>query len=140
MLTPLFLAATQFPDVANGTANGKPVTDVVDAAYLQNEFVGIVQKRGAAVIAARKMSSAMSAAKAAANHIHDWWHGTDAGTFVSMGVVSDGSYGVPKDIVFSFPVEIHDKKWKIVSLNSSHIRKFNSFIVSKLLGSRLEAR
>lgn len=57
-------SATQFPDVANGTVNGKPVTDVVDQAYLQKEFIEVVQKRGAAVIAARKMSSAMSAAKA----------------------------------------------------------------------------
>lgn len=119
----MFFLATQFPDVANGTANGKPVTDLVDAAYLQNEFVGIVQKRGAAVIAARKMSSAMSAAKAAANHIHDWWNGTEAGTFVSMGVVSDGSYGIPKDIVFSFPVEIKNKQWKIVSVDDMVTRK-----------------
>lgn len=107
-------SATQFPDVANGTANGKPVTDLVDQAFLQNEFVGIVQKRGAAVIAARKLSSAMSAAKAAADHVRDWWHGTAPGTFVSMGVVSDGSYGIPKDIVFSFPVQIENKQWKIV--------------------------
>jgi malate dehydrogenase len=107
-------SATQFPDVANGTANGKPVTDLVEAAFLQNEFVGIVQKRGAAVIAARKMSSAMSAAKAASDHVRDWWHGTQPGNFVSMGVVSDGSYGIPKDIVFSFPVEIKNKQWKIV--------------------------
>lgn len=107
-------SATQFPDVANGTANGKPVTDLVEAAFLQNEFVGIVQKRGAAVIAARKLSSAMSAAKAAADHVRDWWQGTQAGTIVSMGVLSDGSYGIPKDIIFSFPVEIKNKQWKIV--------------------------
>jgi malate dehydrogenase len=88
---------------------------LVEAAYLQNEFVGIVQKRGAAVIAARKMSSAMSAAKAAADHVKDWWNGTEEGRFVSMGVVSDGSYGIPKDIVFSFPVTIKNKQWKIVS-------------------------
>lgn len=96
--------------------NGKPVTDLVEASFLQNEFIGIVQKRGAAVIAARKMSSAMSAAKAASDHVRDWWQGTQPGTFVSMGVVSDGSYGIPKDIVFSFPVEIKDKQWKIVSI------------------------
>lgn len=106
-------SATQFPDVANGTADGKAVTDVVDASYLQSEFIETVQKRGAAVISARKMSSAMSAAKAAADHVRDWWLGT-SGTFVSMGVLSDGSYGIPKDIVFSFPVEIENKQWKIV--------------------------
>lgn len=107
-------SATQYPDVANGTVNGKAVTDAVDAAFLQNEFIEIVQKRGAAVIAARKMSSAMSAAKAAADHVHDIHFGTKPGYFTSMGVVSDGSYGIPKDIVFSFPVEIQNKQWKIV--------------------------
>ena len=65
-------SATQYPDVANGTVDGKNVTDVVDASYLQSEFIETVQKRGAAVIAARKMSSAMSAAKAASDHIRDW--------------------------------------------------------------------
>lgn len=107
-------SATQYPDVAHGTVNGKPIADAVDAAYLQKDFIEIVQKRGAAVIAARKMSSAMSAAKAACDHVRDWWIGTAPGTYVSMGVVSDGSYGIPKDIVFSFPVEIKDKQWKIV--------------------------
>lgn len=106
-------SATQFPDVANGTVNGKPISDAVDTPYLQKEFIEIVQKRGAAVIAARKMSSAMSAAKAAADHVRDWWLGTNGG-FVSMGVISDGSYGIPKDLMFSFPVEIKNKQWKIV--------------------------
>lgn len=108
-------SATQYPDVANGTVDGKPVTDVVEKEFLQGEFIETVQKRGAAVIAARKMSSAMSAAKAAADHIRDWWVGTAPSTFVSMGVISDGSYGIPKDLLFSFPVEIQNKKWKIVS-------------------------
>lgn len=107
-------SATQYPDVANGTVNGKAVTDLVDKTYLQGEFIETVQKRGAKVIEARKMSSAMSAAKAAADHVKDWFAGTALGTFVSMGVLSDGSYGIPKDIVFSFPVEIQNKQWKIV--------------------------
>lgn len=112
-------SATQFPDVKHATAlTGnveRAVYDAVkDTAYLQNEFVTTIQKRGAAVIAARKMSSAMSAAKAATDHMHDWWNGTTKGQFVSMGVVSDGSYGVPKDIVFSFPVTVENKQWTIV--------------------------
>jgi len=112
-------SATQFPDVKHATVKigvvEKSVYDAVNnQSYLENEFVSTVQKRGAAVIAARKMSSAMSAAKAACDHMKDWWHGTAPGNFVSMGVVSDGSYGVPKDIVFSFPVEIKDKQWTIV--------------------------
>jgi malate dehydrogenase len=76
-----------------------------------------VQKRGAAVIAARKMSSAVSAAKAAADHMHDIWHGTPPGQFVSMGVISDGSYGAPNDVIFSFPVTIENKEWKIVQVS-----------------------
>jgi len=112
-------SATQFPDVKHATVKignvEKSVYDAIgDDKYLQTDFVTIIQKRGAAVIAARKMSSAMSAAKAATDHMHDWWHGTDKGTYVSMGVVSDGSYGVPKDIVYSFPVSVENKQWKIV--------------------------
>jgi hypothetical protein len=68
------------------------------------------------VIAARKMSSAVSAAKAAGDHMHDIWHGTLPGQFVSMGVISDGSYGAPTDIIFSFPVTIENKEWKIVQV------------------------
>jgi len=112
-------SATQFPDVQHATAKigvvEKSVYDAINnQSYLENDFVSIIQKRGAAVIAARKMSSAMSAAKAASDHMKDWWIGTAPGNFVSMGVVSDGSYGVPKDIVFSFPVEIKNKEWNIV--------------------------
>lgn len=112
-------SSTQFPDVLNGTVkvNGteKSIVDAVgDTSYIQNVFVETVQKRGAAVIAARKLSSAMSAAKAACDHMCDWWNGTKPGDYVSMGVISDGSYGAPKDIIFSFPVEIVNKQWKIV--------------------------
>jgi hypothetical protein len=83
-----------------------------------------VQKRGAAVIAARKMSSAVSAAKAAADHMHDLWHGTLPGQFVSMGVISDGSYDAPKDVIFSFPVTIEHKEWKIVQV--SHVSPYTA--------------
>lgn len=112
-------SSTQFPDPkhAKCTVNGQETSvwsAINNPNYLQTEFVEIVQKRGAAVIAARKMSSAMSAAKAACDHMHDWWNGTKSGQFVSMGVISDGSYGVPKDVIFSFPVEIVNKQWKIV--------------------------
>ncbi|KAG5674563.1 putative Malate dehydrogenase [Polypedilum vanderplanki] len=122
-------SATQFPDCSNGTVDGKPVTDLVDASYLENEFVTTVQKRGAAVIAARKMSSAMSAAKAAADHVRDWWIGTQSGNYVSMGVVTpkDNPYNVPEGIVFSFPVEIKNKQWSIVPGF-----KINDFARSKL--------
>lgn len=112
-------SATQFPDVHSARATvgivEKSVNDAVNnQSYLHGEFVELIQKRGAAVIAARKMSSAMSAAKAASDHMRDWWQGTADGEFVSMAVVSDGSYGVPKDIVFSFPVQVRNKVWTIV--------------------------
>ncbi|XP_047001858.1 malate dehydrogenase, cytoplasmic [Schistocerca americana] len=112
-------SSTQFPDARNATADiGKgapvPVYEAVkDDAWLQGDFVTTVQKRGAAVISARKMSSAMSAAKAAADHMHDLWFGTAPGEVVSMGVISDGSYGAPPDVVFSFPVTIKNKQWEI---------------------------
>lgn len=112
-------SSTQYPDAAHAIASlptgDKSVpTELNDDAWLKEAFVETIQKRGAAVIAARQMSSAMSAAKAAADHMKDWWLGTKPGQYVSMGVVSDGSYGIPNDIVFSFPVTIEDKQFKIV--------------------------
>lgn len=111
---------TQYPDVRNATVtlpNGATMSvheAIKDDAYLENTFVETIQTRGAAVIAARKMSSAMSAAKAAGDHMKSLWQGTNPGEWVSMAVLSDGSYGVPKDLMFSFPVQIKDKKWSIV--------------------------
>jgi malate dehydrogenase len=86
-----------------------------DDQWIKNEFISTVQKRGAAVIAARKLSSAMSAAKAICDHLRDWWFGTKNNDWVSMGVVSDGSYGIEKGLVYSFPVKIDsNKNWSIV--------------------------
>ncbi|XP_068085401.1 malate dehydrogenase, cytoplasmic [Anabrus simplex] len=119
-------SATLYPDVANGTVTmGKDKPTSIEAAinnneWLSTEFVQKVQKRGAEVIAARKLSSAMSAAKAASDQMHDIWYGTKPGEYISLGVISDGSYGMPKDIVFSFPVTIKNKQWNIVkNLNVS---------------------
>jgi malate dehydrogenase len=104
-------SSTQFPDISNALVRGQPVTfEGHDDAFIQ-----LIQKRGAAVIAARKLSSAMSAAKAAADHMHDWWNGTSE--WVSMGVISDGTkYNAPDGVVFSFPVTVDakTKEWKIV--------------------------
>lgn len=108
-------SSTQFPDAANATIGGKPAPEVVnDDEWLKTTFLPTVQKRGASVIAARKLSSAMSAAKAASDHMKSIWSGTAAGEFVSMGVFSDGSYGTPEGVMFSFPVTLADKKWTIV--------------------------
>jgi len=106
-------SSTQFPDASNATIDGKPASEVIgDEDWIKSVFVPTVQKRGAAVIAARKLSSAMSAAKAASDHMKDWFQGTSE--LVSMGVFSDGSYGTPKDIMFSFPCTVQDGKWSIV--------------------------
>ncbi|KAA0203057.1 hypothetical protein HAZT_HAZT007994 [Hyalella azteca] len=108
-------SSTQFPDVRHATVNGKPVYEAVnDDAWLMGDFISTVQKRGGAVIAARKLSSAMSAAKAACDHMSSWWNGTPDGQFVSMGVFSDGSYDTAPGVMFSFPVHIKDRKWSIV--------------------------
>ena len=103
-------SSTQFPDISKATNNGQKLA----FSGHDEKLIEIVQKRGAAVIAARKLSSAMSAAKAAANHMSDWWLGTS--TPVSMGVVSDGNtYGAPADVIFSFPcLTDANKEWKIV--------------------------
>jgi len=112
-------SSTQYPDarhalVTKGSGEVKVADALPDKTWLQDQFISTVQKRGAAVIAARKMSSAMSAAKAAGDHMRDWWLGTAPGTSVSMGVISDGSYGAPADVIFSYPVSIKNKQWTIV--------------------------
>jgi len=108
-------SSTQFPDASHAVVDGKPAAELLDKAWCETEFMPLVQKRGAAVIAARKLSSAMSAAKAASDHMKDWFLGTKEGTWVSMAVPSDGSYDTPKDIVYSFPVTISNGEWTIVS-------------------------
>lgn len=102
-------SSTQFPDVSQATYNGERLPFTAH----DSDLISLVQKRGAAVIAARKLSSAMSAAKAAADHMHDLFQGSY--DIVSMAVVSQGQYGVPEGLFFSFPVQIcpHSKKWKV---------------------------
>ncbi|OEL16664.1 Malate dehydrogenase, cytoplasmic [Dichanthelium oligosanthes] len=112
-------SSTQFPDASHATARTdhgeKPVGELVaDEKWLRDEFVSIVQQRGAAVIKARKQSSSLSAASAACDHMRDWILGTPKGTWVSMGVYSDGSYSVPKGIFYSFPVTCEKGEWSIV--------------------------
>jgi malate dehydrogenase len=164
-------SSTQYPDVNHATVGGKPVREALakDGAWLDGEFVAVVQQRGAAIIKARRglgrrgaraanwpvgavcrphaltpptphslaaalpaptpnlkppprpqargLSSAMSAASSACDHVRDWLLGTPAGTWVSMGVYSDGSYGQPKGLVYSFPCTCEaGGKWKIVQV------------------------
>ncbi|MCP2279038.1 malate dehydrogenase [Nocardia amikacinitolerans] len=108
-------SATQYPDITHATIAGRPALDLVDAAWLRDDFIPTVQQRGTAIIQARGASSAASAASAAIDHIHDWVLGTPAGDWTSMAVPSDGSYGVPEGLISSFPVTCADGGYTIVS-------------------------
>jgi malate dehydrogenase len=102
-----------------------------DDKWIQGEFLSTVQERGAAIIKARGLSSAASAANAAIDHVRDWIIGTPKGTFVSMAVPSDGSYGIPTGIIYSFPVTCRDGRYTIVSWTTS-ILLLNAFQVKGL--------
>ncbi|MEV0027468.1 malate dehydrogenase [Nocardia sp. NPDC050793] len=107
-------SATQYPDITHATIAGRPAFDLVDDAWLREDFIPTVQQRGTAIIQARGASSAASAASAAIDHIHDWVLGTPAGDWTSMAVPSDGSYGVPEGLISSFPVTCADGAYTIV--------------------------
>ncbi|MBO9469677.1 malate dehydrogenase [Endozoicomonas sp. G2_2] len=105
-------SATQYPDISQATVNGKAALDLVDRDWYENDFIPTVQKRGAAIIEARGASSAASAASAAIDHVRDWVMGSDG--IVSMGIPSDGSYGVAEGIMFSYPVICKNGQYEIV--------------------------
>jgi malate dehydrogenase len=107
---------TQFPDFSNAKINGKPAEQIItDRKWLEETFVSTIQTRGAAVIKARGMSSAMSAANGALDHVKSMIRGTPANDWVSMAVVSQGEYGVPKDMVFGYPCTTDGKgNYKVV--------------------------
>lgn len=121
-------SSTQYPDVTQAyvQVNGAKVAakDAVnDDTWLQTEFISTVQQRGGAVIKARKLSSAASAATAIVHHMRDWVLGTPEGEVVSMAVPSDGSYGVPEGVIFSYPVTIANGKYRIVQ--GVHLSEFS---------------
>ena len=107
-------SATQYPDVNHATVGGKSATELVDQGWLADEFIPVVQQRGAAIIKARGASSAASAASAAIDHMHDWILGTPDGDWVSMGIPADGSYGIEPGIIYSFPVRCSGGDYEIV--------------------------
>jgi malate dehydrogenase len=108
-------SATQYPDIFHAKVNGKNASEAVDDQdWLENDFIPTVQKRGAAIIEARGMSSAASAANAAIDHVHDWVLGTPENDWVSMSIPSDGSYGVDEGLISSFPVTCSDGSYEIV--------------------------
>jgi malate dehydrogenase len=107
-------SATQYPDIHHSTVDGKLASDLVDQQWYEDQFIPTVQQRGAAIIKARGASSAASAANAAIAHMNSWALGTDANDWVSMGVYSDGSYGITEGLIYSFPCTCQDGDWKIV--------------------------
>ena len=108
-------SATQYPDIFQVTTGGKKAWPMInDQAWLENIFIPVIQKRGAAIIEARGASSAASAANAAIDHVRHWVKGTPAGDWVSMGVPSDGSYGIPEGVIYGYPVTCNGGRYEIV--------------------------
>lgn len=108
-------SATQYPDLFHTNVNGQNAAAMIDdQAWLDGDFIPTVQKRGAAIIEARGLSSAASAASAAVDHMRTWANGTADGDWVSMGIPSDGSYGAPDGIITSYPVTCSDGEYSIV--------------------------
>jgi malate dehydrogenase len=107
-------SATQYPDIQQASVSGKAAADLVDQTWVADEFIPVVQQRGAAIIAARGASSAASAASAAIDHMHDWALGTPDGDWVSMAIPADGSYGIEPGIIYSYPVRCSGGAYEIV--------------------------
>ena len=108
-------SATQYPDLFNATVDdNKAAIDMVEQDWYENDFIPTVQQRGAVIIKARGASSAASAANAAIDHMRDWALGTPEGDWVSMGVCSEGAYGIEKGIMYSFPCQCKHGEWTVV--------------------------
>jgi malate dehydrogenase len=106
-------SSTQYPDLSYATVDGQPALELIDNKWYEG-YITTVAKRGAAIIEARGASSAASAASAAIDHMHDWALGTPASEWTSMGIPSDGSYGIPQGLIYGFPVRCQDGKYEIV--------------------------
>ena len=107
-------SATQYPDLNHATIAGKPAMEQLDQAWVRDQFIPRVQKRGAEVIEARGLSSAASAGYAGLDHVRDWVHGSADGDWVSMGIPSDGSYGIPEGIIYSYPCVCRGGAYEVV--------------------------
>lgn len=107
-------SSTQYPDLHEAKVDGKAALDLVDMGWYESEFIPTVQQRGAAIIKARGLSSAASAASAAIDHMRDWALGTPDGNWVSMGVPSDGSYGIEPGVIYGYPVTCKNGAYEIV--------------------------
>ncbi|WP_439134762.1 malate dehydrogenase [Pseudomaricurvus sp.] len=107
-------SATQYPDIHNTKVDGADAMGLIDQAWYENDFIPTVQQRGAAIIKARGASSAASAANAAIFHMRDWALGTPEGDYVTMGVYSDGSYGIEKGLIYGYPCVCKNGDWEVV--------------------------
>ena len=107
-------SATQYPDLFNTKVSGEAAINLVNQEWYESDFIPVVQQRGAAIIKARGASSAASAANAAIDHMRSWALGTDGDDWVSMGVYSDGSYGITEGLIYSFPCRCENGDWSIV--------------------------
>ena len=107
-------SSTQYPDISHATVQGKPAKGLVEDGWYKDTFIPVVQQRGAAIIKARGASSAASAASAAIDHMRTWAHGTNGDDWVSMGVPSDGSYGIAPGIIYSYPCRCKNGDYEIV--------------------------
>ena len=107
-------SSTQYPDLFHAVVKGEVAINKVERDWYETSYIPTVQQRGAAIIAARGASSAASAANAAICHIRDWALGTADGDWVSMGVYSDGSYGIEEGLIYSFPCTCTNGQWSIV--------------------------
>jgi malate dehydrogenase len=108
-------SATQYPDLYNAEVDGQKASQIInDQAWIENYFIPTVQKRGAAIIDARGLSSAASAANAVIEHVRDWTYGTREGDWVSMGIASEGSYGIPEGVIYGYPCVSRNGRYEIV--------------------------
>ena len=132
-------SATQYPDLFHAKLEGKKVWPMIkDQGWLENDFIPTIQKRGAAIIDARGLSSAASAANAAMDHIRSWVHGTPKGDWVSMGLPSDGSYGIPEGVIYGYPATCKDGRYEIVQ--GLKISKFSNARMQETLKELHEER
>jgi len=108
-------SGSQYPDLSHAQVNGRKALDVIgDPGWVEREFIPTIQKRGATIIEVRGLSSAASAANAIINHVSDWFFGTRENDWVSMGIPSDGSYGIPGGVIYGFPVVCKGGTYQIV--------------------------
>jgi len=131
-------SATQYPDIRHALILGSPATELVDHAWVVDNFIPTVQQRGAAIIKARGASSAASAASAAVDHVRTWVHGTPENDWVSMAIPSDGSYGINDELIYSHPVTCSDGHYEIVQ--ALEIDEFSKVRMSETEQELLEER